>query len=167
MWRAVWEEHGVDCDPVSSRVLILNAPLEGDAACVALSRAAGAEPLWLTLRSLTGVFRSSASDTYVCENPSVLVAAADALGPRSYPLICTNGRPSAAGVRLLTRLAETGTSLHIRADDDTVGQEIVKALRSSIPSAQLWRYDQRPPATPRYEEQDLEALLRDLDSRQP
>lgn len=167
MWRATWEEHGVDCDPVSSRVLVLNLSLEGDAPCVPLSHAAGAEPLWLTLRSLMGVFQTGASDVYVCENPSVLIAAADALGPRSHPLICTNGRPSAAAVRLLNRLAETGTSLHIRADDDTVGQEIVKALCSSIPSAQLWRYAQRPPATPRYEEQDLEALLRDLDSRQP
>jgi uncharacterized protein (TIGR02679 family) len=166
VWRATWEEHGVDCDPVSSRVLVLNLLLEGDAACVPLSHAAGAEPLWLTLRSLSGVFQTDAADIYVCENPSVLIAAADALGARSRPLICTNGRPSAAAVRLLTRLAETGASLHVRADDDTVGQEIVKALRTSIPSTQLWRYDQRPPATPRYEEQDLEALLRDLDSLQ-
>ena len=74
------------------------------------------------------------------------------------------GRPSAAAVRLLNRLAESGTSLHIRADDDTAGQEIVKALQSSIPSTQLWRYDQRPPETSRYEEQDLEVLLADLDS---
>ena len=166
VWRATWEEHGVDCDPVSSRVLVLNLSLEGDAACVPLSHAAGAEPLWLTLRSLSGVFQTDASDIYVCENPSVLIAAADRLGSQSHPLICTNGRPSAAAVRLLTRLAETGASLHIRADDDTVGQEIVKALRSSIPGTQLWRYAQRHPATPRYEEQDLEALLRDLDSLQ-
>ena len=164
MWRSTWEEHGVDCDPVSSRVLVLNLPLEGNAPCVPLTHAASSQPLWLTLRSLAGVFRASAPDVYVCENPSVLIAAADALGPRSRPLICTNGRPSAAAVRLLNRLAETGTSLHIRADDDTAGQEIVKALRSSIPSTQLWRYDQRPPATPRYEEQDLEMLLADLDS---
>jgi uncharacterized protein (TIGR02679 family) len=116
------------------------------------------------LRSLAGVFRASASDVYVCENPSILIAAADALGQRSRPLICTNGRPSAAAVRLLNRLAESGTSLHIRADDDTAGQEIVNALRSSIPSTQLWRYDQRPPETSRYEEQDLEVLLADLDS---
>ena len=34
----------------------------------------------LTLRSLAGIFRSSASDVYVCENPSILVTAADALG---------------------------------------------------------------------------------------
>jgi uncharacterized protein (TIGR02679 family) len=161
-WRTTWEEHGVDCDPVSSRVLVLNLPLAGDAGCVPLSKAAGAEPLWLTLRSLNGGFHATASDVYVCENPSVLIAAADALGPRARPLICTNGRPSAAAVRLLARLAATGTSLHVRADDDVAGQEIVTALRSVIPTAQLWRYDLRPPATPRYEEQDLEALLSDL-----
>lgn len=56
-------------------------------------------------------------------------------------------------------------ALHIRADDDTAGQEIVNALRSSIPATRLWRYHQRPPAAPRYEEQDLAALLADLDSR--
>lgn len=33
MWRATWEEHGVDCDLVSSRVLVLNLSLEGDAPC--------------------------------------------------------------------------------------------------------------------------------------
>ena len=119
-------------------MLVLNLPLEGKAPCVPLSHAAVSEPLWLTLRSLTGVFQTNAPDVYVCENPSVLIAAADALGPRSHPLICTNGRPSAAAVRLLTRLAETGTSLHIRADDDTAGQEIVKALRSSVPTTHLW-----------------------------
>jgi uncharacterized protein (TIGR02679 family) len=165
-WRTAWEEHGVDCDPVSSRVLVLNLRLVGNAMCVPLSLAAGPEPLWLTLRSLNGAFRAEAPDVYVCENPSVLIAAADALGPRARPLICTNGRPSAAAVRLLTCLAATGALLHIRADDDATGQEIVKGLRTSIPSARLWRYDLRPPPTPRYEEQDLDALLLDLDRNQ-
>jgi hypothetical protein len=65
-----------------------------------------------------------ASDVYVCENPSVLIAAADQLGESSRPLVCTNGRPSAAALRLLTGLAEGGTSIHVRADDDTSGQAI-------------------------------------------
>ena len=162
-WRAAWEEHGVDCDPVSSRVLVLNLRLAGDAMCVPLSMAAGPEPLWLTLRSLNGVFHADDLNIYVCENPSVLIAAADVLGTRARPLICTNGRPSAATVRLITGLASTGASLHIRADDDATGQEIVSGLCSSIPTARLWRYDLRPPTTPRYEEQDLDALLCDLD----
>jgi uncharacterized protein (TIGR02679 family) len=162
-WRSTWEEHGIDCDPVSSRVLVLNLRLVGDAACVLLSHAAGPEPLWLTLRSLTGAFRTDEPDVYVCENPSVLIAAADAIGARARPLVCTNGRPSAAAARLLTRLAATGTSLHIRADDDTAGQQIVSGLRALVPSARLWRYGLRPPTTPHYEEQAIDVLLRDLD----
>ena len=162
-WRTTWEEHGVDCDPVSSRVLVLNLRLDGDAACVPLTRAAGPEPLWLTLRSLNGTFRTDEPDVYVCENPSILIAAADTLGERARPLVCTNGRPSAAAIRMLTRLAAAGTSLHVRADDDAAGQEIVTALCSSIPEARLWRFSLHPSATPRYEEQDLDALLKDLD----
>jgi len=162
-WRAAWEAHGIDCDPVSSRVLVLNLRLTGDAACVRLSNAAGQEPLWLTLRSMNGGFTAKAVDVYVCENPSVLIAAADTLGARAHPLICTTGRPSAAAVRLLSCLAAAGTTLHIRADDDSVGQEIVAGLCASMPTARLWRYEVRPPMVPRYEEQDLESLLRDLD----
>jgi uncharacterized protein (TIGR02679 family) len=143
-----WDEHGIDCDPVSSRVLVLNLPLEGDVPCARLAQAAGSEPLWLTLRSLTGSFRMAvpASDVYVCENPSVLIAAADQLGRSSRPLVCTNGRPSAAPLRLLTGLAEGGTSIHVRADDDTAGQAIVVTVRGAIPDAELWRFEARPPA---------------------
>ena len=163
-WRMAWEEHGIDCDPVSSRVLVLNLPLDGDAPCARLAQAAGPEPLWLTLRSLTGSFRMAvpASDVYVCENPSVLIAAADQLGKSSRPLVCTNGRPSAAALRLLTGLAESGTSIHVRADDDSAGQAIVATVRRAIPDAKLWRFEARPPGLPRYEEQDLPLLLQDL-----
>jgi hypothetical protein len=31
-WRLAWDEHGIDCDPVSSRVLVMNLRLRGDAA---------------------------------------------------------------------------------------------------------------------------------------
>lgn len=162
-WRTAWEEHGVVCDPVSSRVLVLNLRLCGDAACARLTEAAGPEPLWLTWRSLTGSFRADDPEVYVCENPSVLIAAADELGTRSLPLVCINGRPSAAALRLLTVLAATGTTLYIRADDDPSGQEIVARLQVAIPGLNLWRFTLRPSATPRYEEQDLSLLLGDLD----
>jgi uncharacterized protein (TIGR02679 family) len=109
------------------------------------------EPLWLTLRSLTGSFRMAAlaSDVYVCENPSVLIAAADQLCKSSRPLVCTNGRPSAAALRLLTGLAEGGTSIHVRADNDSTGQAIVTTVRRAIPSARLWRFEARPPGCQR------------------
>ena len=100
---------------------------------------------------------------YVCENPSVLIAAADVIGESSRPLVCTNGRPSVPTLRMLAQLTAGGTTLHVRADDDVSGQEIVAGLRASIPNARLWRYTLRPPDTPRYEEQDLDMLLHDLD----
>ena len=89
------EEHGIDCDPVSSRVLVLNLPHDGDAPCARLAQAAGPEPLLLTLRSLTGSFRMAvpASDVYVCENPSVLIAAADQLG-KFFSSACLHQRAS-------------------------------------------------------------------------
>ncbi len=161
-WRIAWDEHGIDCDPVSSRVLVMNLRLCGGAACVRLTEAAGPEPLWLTWRSLSGTFGTEDPKVFVCENPSVLIAAADRLGMRGLPLVCTNGRPSAAAMRLLTGLAETGAILHIRADDDPAGQEIVSGIMKAIPSARLWRFALRDPGTPRYEEQDINVLLRDL-----
>ena len=163
-WRVAWEEHGIDCDPVSSRVLVLNLPIAGDVPCARLAQAAGAEPLWLTLRSLSGEFQMAvpAADVYVCENPSVLIAAADQLGKHSRPLVCTNGRPSAAALRLLTGLAESGAAIHVRADDDAAGQAIVATVRRAVPDAELWRFEARPTRLPRYEEQDLPLLLHDL-----
>src|SRR5260370_21925593 len=104
-WRRAWDEHGIDCDPVSSRVLVMNLRLRGDAACVRLTEAAGPEPLWLTWRSLSGTFRGKDPEVFVCENPSVLIAAADDLGPPGLPLICTNRPPSSAAMPLMTALA--------------------------------------------------------------
>jgi len=164
-WRLAWDSHGIDCDPVSSRVLVLNLRLHGDASCVRLTEAAGPEPLWLTWRSLSGEFRARDPEVFVCENPSVLIAAADELGPRGLSLVCTNGRPSAAAMRLLIQLAATGAALHVRADDDPAGQEIVAGIMKAIPGAGLWRFDLRAPLTSRYEEQDIDMLLRDLDGR--
>jgi hypothetical protein len=92
----------------------------------------------------------------------VLIAAADQLGDRSLPLVCTNGRPSAAARRLLTGVAGSGTVLHVRADADTAGREIVSALNAAIPEMRLWRYSLESAPQPRYEEQDLDLLLRDL-----
>src|SRR6266516_110890 len=161
-WRLAWDGHGIDCDPVSSRVLVMNLRLRGEAACVRLTEAAGPEPLWLTWRSLSGTFCAEDPEVFVCENPSVLIAAADELGAQGLPLVCTNGRPSAAAMRLLTGLAEAGAVLHVRADDDPAGQEIASGIMKAIPGARLWRFDLRVPVTPRYEEQDIDVLLCDL-----
>lgn len=163
-WRSAWERLGVVCDELSSRVLVLNLPLHGRAAACRLTNAAAGEPLWLTWRCLTRTFTTYEPDIYVCENPTVVAAAANSLGPRCRPLICTNGRPSCATRRLIAGLAADGATMWIRADDDPVGHQIVDELVSIAPGARLWRYDPRIPADgqARYEEQDLDLLLADL-----
>jgi uncharacterized protein (TIGR02679 family) len=168
VWRACWAAVGVVCDEVSSTVLVAGLPLIGDAVAVALTQAAGPHPVWLTLRDLHGAWAPARPGlaVRVCENPSVIEAAAARLGSRCPPLICTFGRPSTAGVNLLRGLAMAGVDLWIRADDDPTGQSIVTQLINLLPDARLWHYQRRPVpmalADPRYEEQVLDILLDDL-----
>jgi uncharacterized protein (TIGR02679 family) len=167
-WRAAWAAVSVDTDTVSSMVLVLNLPLDGDAAAARLTQAAGPEPVWLTLRSLEGSWRPSPAitDTWVCENPTILEAAVTQLGSDCPPLVCTFGRPASAGVRLLHRLGSSGVRVHVRADDDRTGQSIVAQLLAGIPGAQPWRFPLRAAneaaSGPRFEEQLLQLLLSDL-----
>jgi len=158
-WRETWAGVAVACDSVSARVLVLNLPLVGPAPAVRLCAATPGEPVWLSLRSLTGQFSLAGPvDVYVCENPSIVEAAADRLGDRSRPLVCLFGRPDSAAMALLRTLAQTG-QLHIRADGDDVGWSIVDALLADLPSATLWRM---PPGCRLYEEELLPDLLNDL-----
>ncbi len=157
-WRAAWASGRVTCDAVSSLVLALNLPLVGDASAVAWCRAVPGEPTWLTLRSLTGRFSLDAPrDVFVCENPSVVEAAAGHLGAACPPLVCTFGRPSAAAWALLRGLGEA--RLHVRADGDAAGWSIVGALLAFRPDAEVWRM---PDGTAAYEEEVLPDLLADL-----
>jgi uncharacterized protein (TIGR02679 family) len=123
--RELWERHGVACDPLSSHVLFLNLPVAngpGIAAAVAAHRDAG-EPMRLTLRALRDLtlpFDRGAT-IRVCENPTVVSAAADALGAACAPLVCTEGRPVVAVQRLLAQAASAGCTLGYHGDFDWPG----------------------------------------------
>jgi uncharacterized protein (TIGR02679 family) len=143
-WREAWARVGVLCDAVSSRVLTLNLPLTGEAAAVRLcaSAALTGEPLWLTLRSLSGRWSVRPGRAiFVCENPTIVEAAADRLGAACPPMVCTDGVPTNIAVDLVRRLAEAECQLYVRADVDTAGITIVRMLLSVAPNARLWRYD--------------------------
>lgn len=158
-WRAAWSAGGIACDAISSQVLVLNLPLAGDAPAVGLCRAAPGEPIWLTLRSLIGGLTLAGPGTvYVCENPSVVEAAADRLGPASAPLVCTFGRPGLAALRLLDALYPS-TTLRVRADGDGAGWSIVSSLLGRYPAAERWRF---PDGFSAFEEEILEELIGDL-----
>lgn len=142
-WRAAWAAAGVTCDGVSSRVLALNIPLTGESPPARLCAAAPGEPVWLTLRSLTGTWTASASDVFVCENPTIAEAAADALGPTCPPLVCTDGIASGAALDLLAGLATAGCTIHARADFDPAGFTIADQVLSVASGALSWRFNAR------------------------
>lgn len=77
------------------------------------------EPRVVTLRELRGVEVLAVGDeAFCCENPDVVAAAADALGPACPPLVCTGGWSSTAGLRLLRALVAGGATVHHHGDMD-------------------------------------------------
>jgi uncharacterized protein (TIGR02679 family) len=140
--RALWERHGVVCDPLSSHALCLNLPLaaEGPVGAAAAAHADVGEPLRLTLRALRRFpprFDPPVT-IYVCENPTVVSAAAEALGEHCAPLLCTDGRPTVAVTCLLEHAAEQGCTLRYHGDFDWPGIAMATdALRR--PHAEPWR----------------------------
>ncbi|MFG3496302.1 TIGR02679 family protein [Streptomyces sp. NPDC047928] len=139
-WRRdAWASAGLLKDELSSTVLTLN--LRGTPALDWM--ADEGEPAVLTLRQLTRRPLSVASPVVrICENPAVLAAAADTLGPACSPLICLQGQPSAAALTLLRHLHGNGSALHYHGDFDWGGLRIADALLRRVPW-RPWRYTAR------------------------
>ncbi len=140
-WRNVWRAARVQCDLISSRVLALNIPVTPTSQLGRVCATARGEPIWLTQRMLTTPWSAYPADIWVCENPNVIEAAADAHGAAGAAMVCTDGVPAGAALDLLVGLAEAGAQLRVRADFDTTGVRIVERLVAEIPSALLWRFD--------------------------
>ncbi|MEV0847193.1 TIGR02679 family protein [Streptomyces sp. NPDC049954] len=134
--REAWASVGLLRDELSSTVLTLN--LRGTPALDHLAEEG--EPCVLTLRRLTRKPLAVAPALVrVCENPTVLAAAADTLGPHCPPLVCLQGQPSAAALTLLRALHDHGATLLYHGDFDWGGLRIAGALRRRVPWLP-WRY---------------------------
>ncbi|MFI1922392.1 TIGR02679 family protein [Streptomyces sp. NPDC020377] len=137
--REAWASAGLLKDDLSSTVLTLNLrgipPLDW--------MADAGEPAVLTLRSLArGLPVASVPTTgivHICENPAVLSAAADTLGPACPPMVCLQGQPSAAALTLLRDLSMRGARLLYHGDFDWGGVRIAAALARSV-AWRPWRY---------------------------
>ncbi|TLG10917.1 TIGR02679 family protein [Nocardia cyriacigeorgica] len=129
--RTVWLSAGLIVDELSSTVLTVGLSAVADTAAgraVNLWRDAG-QPTVLTLRQLSaGAPEFSAEVVRVCENPAVIAAAADRIGPRCPPIVCTAGQPGAAVIRLLDLLTASGSSLRYHGDFDWYGITIANLL---------------------------------------
>lgn len=115
--RDVWASAGVLVNELARPALVLNLP----------GLAVPGEPAYLSLRSL---LRSPPEwavqdhTVFVCENPNLLAIAADHLGARCAPLVCTEGMPAAAQRTLLAQLARAGATLRYHGDFDWPGLRI-------------------------------------------
>ncbi|MDH6127350.1 TIGR02679 family protein [Kitasatospora sp. GP82] len=141
--RDTWAAAGLLLDEISSQVLTLNLPGDHDTATGRALTALGSvgQPAVLTLRQLIrDAPRPPRGGTaYVCENPAVVLAAADRLGPFSAPLICLQGQPSSAALHLLRRYADIGWTLHYHGDFDWGGIRIATRLLANVPWTP-WHY---------------------------
>jgi uncharacterized protein (TIGR02679 family) len=142
--RSVWARVGVLLDELSAAALALGLRPGGDGLLARTLRAhadAG-EPCRITLRQLVrhppDWSRLAGADVAVCENPSIVSAAADRLGARCPPLICTDGQPSGAVQALLGRLSDAGARLRFHTDFDHGGLRIGNLLADRF-AALPWR----------------------------
>ncbi|GAA3377915.1 hypothetical protein GCM10020367_55470 [Streptomyces sannanensis] len=135
--REAWASAGLLKDALSSSVLTLN--LRGGAPALDWLADTG-EPAVLTLRHLTRhPPRTAPATVRVCENPTVLAAAADTHGSACPPLVCLQGQPSAAALTLLRHLHSHGATLLYHGDFDWGGLRIATTLLNRVPW-RPWRY---------------------------
>jgi uncharacterized protein (TIGR02679 family) len=147
--RLLWESAGAIPDDMASQVLVLGLTAEGPGALAGwLSEAAeGGIPFRVTLQQLVAMpLTPTAGRVLVCENPSVLRAAAlstgrsgSGVGPgHGTALICTEGNASAACHRLVGAITQAGIALSWRGDFDWTGMRAVGAAMARH-GARPWR----------------------------
>lgn len=144
--RDAWAGVGVLCDELSAPVLVLN--LRGDARTMtgrALRlHAEHGEPYRLSIRQLLRDPPAFEIDTvgrvvHVCENPTVVAAAAYRLGARSVPIVCIEGQPKTAARLLLDQLAAANIELRYHGDFDWDGIRIANLVMKRH-RALPWRF---------------------------
>jgi uncharacterized protein (TIGR02679 family) len=131
--RSEWAAVGILVNELARPALFLNLPGQ---------HGAPGEPAYLSLRALLGYRRDwdvAGSTVFVCENPNIVALAADALGPRCAPLVCTDGMPAAAQRTLLEQLAAAGAQLRYHGDFDWPGIAIGNIVMTNF-HAQSWRF---------------------------
>ena len=141
--RRLWSSMGVDYDETSSTVLTLGlrpVPV-GPLSDAARQWAAGGVPLPVPLAALRVERWTVRSGTRVrmCENPSVLHAAASRFGPACPPMVCVEGNPSLAALRLISALIDEGADLSYHGDFGSGGVAIGNRIIGVL-GASPWRF---------------------------
>lgn len=142
--REVWASAGVVSDELSAPVLVLNLrviPSNSTGRQLALLAGDG-EPTFITVRQLLRCppeFEPGEGRTvFVCENPTVIAGAANALGSQCAPLVCIQGQPKTSTRLLLNQLTNAGWQLAYHGDFDWPGIQIANSIISRH-NATPWR----------------------------
>jgi len=165
-WRGLWARVGVSCDELSCTALTLGLRphrlARGYLAGRLRAAARAGRPIVLTLAELRAEPpRLSGEFLFVCENPSIVAAAANALGAGCPPLLCTSGWPNTAVAATLDAAEAAAMDILVHADGDEAGAAIAaRVLRRT--RARPWR--SVDPSAGIHEEALLDDLLDDLGS---
>ncbi len=137
-WRETWQRAGVAVGETTSTVLTLGLRwARGPLAAAWNAHAAAHEPLVLTARMLDAdCAPAPVARLFVCENPTVLEAAARR-GCHA-PLVCIAGQPGAAALALLTRCETSEICYH--GDFDWAGITIANGLARRLSRFRPWRF---------------------------
>jgi uncharacterized protein (TIGR02679 family) len=136
--RDLWADAGVLVNELARPALCLNVPVVGADTEQLVQMG---EPTFFSLRRLlrnAPQWKVAGLKVYVCENPNLVAIAADQLGARCAPLVCTDGMPAAAQRVLLHQLSASGAVLAYHGDFDWPGIRIaghVIRVHGAIP----WR----------------------------
>ncbi|BBF92158.1 TIGR02679 family protein [Blastochloris tepida] len=133
--RDLWAMAGVLVNELARPALFLNLPATG------LCDGGDGEPRYASLRALLRApprWDVAGLEVHVCENPNLLAIAADRLGARCTPLVCTDGMPAAAQRTLLAQLAQAGARLLYHGDFDWPGLRIANHVMRAF-GARPWR----------------------------
>jgi uncharacterized protein (TIGR02679 family) len=153
--RDLLDSAGAICDALSSSALCAGLRPAGTGWAVGRLRDAAdaGMPCALTLHEIADLESLQVPClVHSTENPEVISAALERFGVDCPALVCTQGWPSTACVRLLRALASGGAEIRHHGDFDWAGLRIAARLREAC-GAQLWRMTARdyldaPPGEP-------------------
>ena len=140
-WRTAWATAGVVVDAVSASTLTLNLPVIGVSRLARVCESMVGEPIRLTARQIDrkeNDFAVQGRTIFVCENPTIVAAAANALRGDCPPMICIDGWATTPSLLLLRRLEQDGARLKYQGDGDWAGISIAAELRRHV-AVTPWR----------------------------
>jgi uncharacterized protein (TIGR02679 family) len=136
--RDIWSRAGVLVNELARPAVTLNLWPRNSSAFIEPN----GEPTYLSLRFLlrtSPFWEVRGQNVFICENPNVVAIAADKLGARCAPLVCTEGMPGAAQRTLLRQLAQAGACLRYHGDFDWPGVRIGNHVIGQY-GAVAWRF---------------------------